>query len=46
MKLGDIYRYPVKGFTPERLASSTLSAGAGLPHDRCCAFTSGTQPPA
>lgn len=29
-----IYRYPVKGLTPEELSTVTLTSGLGLPHDR------------
>lgn len=30
----DILRYPVKGLNPERLDSTTLTAGCGIPNDR------------
>lgn len=33
-RVGGLYRYPLKGFTPERLERVDLIAGAGLPHDR------------
>jgi uncharacterized protein len=33
-RLSGLYRYPLKGFTPERLERVDLLAGAGLPHDR------------
>ena len=46
MRLESIYRYPVKGLTPERLETGRLAAGAGLPFDRHCAFTSGNLPDA
>ncbi len=32
--IADIYRYPVKGLSPERLARTALSPGQCLPHDR------------
>ncbi len=44
MRVAKIYRYPVKGFTPEALDEAQLAAGAGLPFDRVCAFTSGNLP--
>ncbi|MGI9465469.1 MAG: MOSC domain-containing protein [Aestuariivirgaceae bacterium] len=44
MRVAKIYRYPVKGFTPDALESTGLTAGAGLPFDRCCGFTSGNLP--
>ena len=34
-------RHPVKGFTPEPLASATLSAGAPFPNDRLYALEAG-----
>jgi uncharacterized protein YcbX len=34
MTISAIYRYPVKGLSPERLDEVTLSAGLGVPHDR------------
>jgi uncharacterized protein YcbX len=36
-----IYRYPVKGLTPERLPRVTLSPGATLPLDRAYAIENG-----
>ncbi len=36
-----IYRYPVKGFTPERLPQVTLSPRASLPLDRAYAVENG-----
>jgi uncharacterized protein YcbX len=36
-----IYRYPVKGLSPERLARVTLSPGATLPADRLYAIENG-----
>lgn len=32
--LAQIYRYPVKGLTPEKLGAVTLAPGQGLPQDR------------
>jgi uncharacterized protein YcbX len=36
-----IYRYPVKGLTPQRLEATTLSVGATLPADRLYAIENG-----
>lgn len=36
-----IFRYPVKGFTPERLAHAELAPGEGFPHDRVWAVENG-----
>ena len=36
-----IYRHPLKGFTPERLDTAELVAGAGLRHDRIYAVENG-----
>lgn len=36
-----IYRYPVKGLSPQKLTSTTLSRGATLPHDRLYAIENG-----
>ena len=36
-----IYRYPVKGLSPERLASTSLRPGATLPFDRAYAIENG-----
>ena len=44
MRLEHIYRHPVKGLTPEALERTRLQAGAGVPFDRCCGFTSGNLP--
>lgn len=44
MRLSRIYRYPVKGFTPEPLTRTTLTAGSGIPFDRACAFVCGNLP--
>ncbi|MGE0230850.1 MAG: MOSC domain-containing protein [Flavobacteriaceae bacterium] len=41
MRLDAIYRYPVKGLSPERLPSVTLSAGNPLPWDRAFAIENG-----
>src|SRR5262245_24182961 len=40
-RIDAIYRYPVKGFTPERLAQVTLAKGATLPLDRTYAVENG-----
>jgi len=39
--LQGIWRYPVKGFTPEALTSVTLAAGRALPFDRVYAVEDG-----
>jgi uncharacterized protein YcbX len=44
MQLSRIYRYPVKGFTPEPLIRTRLVAGGGIPFDRACAFVCGNLP--
>lgn len=36
-----LYRYPVKGFSPESLAAVDLQAGAGVPWDRAFAIEDG-----
>jgi len=36
-----LYRHPVKGFTPERLASADLAVGEGFPCDRLYAVENG-----
>ena len=36
-----IYRYPVKGFTPESLSQVTLAQGSALPLDRAYAIENG-----
>lgn len=41
MRLHEIYRYPVKGLSPERLERSELVQDLGLPYDRVAGFTSG-----
>ena len=40
-KIQAIYRYPVKGLTPEPLARTTLSPGGTLPADRLYAIENG-----
>jgi uncharacterized protein YcbX len=40
--LAQIYRYPVKGLTPEPLTRVALTPGFGLPHDRRFALAHGT----
>ncbi len=40
-RIDAIYRYPVKGFTPERLPHVTLSPGVALPLDRAYAVENG-----
>ena len=42
INLAAIYRYPVKGLTPEPLEKVTLSAGDGLPQDRRFALAHGS----
>ncbi len=44
MRVTQIYRYPVKGFTPEALDGAQLTPGAGVPFDRICGFTCGNLP--
>ncbi len=34
MKVTNLYRYPVKGLSPEPLASVNLATGSGFPLDR------------
>ncbi|MBI3452362.1 MAG: MOSC domain-containing protein [Rhodospirillales bacterium] len=41
MTIAQIYRYPVKGLTPEALERVALSPGEGLPHDRRFALAHG-----
>ncbi len=41
MKIAAIYRYPVKGLSPESVPEVVLSAGAALPQDRRFAITHG-----
>jgi uncharacterized protein len=40
-QIESIYRYPVKGFSPERLPQVTLTKGATLPLDRAYAVENG-----
>ena len=40
-KIASLYRHPVKGFTPERLTSAVLEAGACFPCDRLYAVEDG-----
>ena len=40
-RIDTIYRYPVKGLSPQRLERATLSAGATLPADRLYAIENG-----
>lgn len=40
--LAEIYRYPVKGLSPEPLERVRLACGLGLPHDRRFALAHGT----
>jgi uncharacterized protein len=40
-RIDAIYRYPVKGFSPERLDRVTLAQGAALPLDRAYAIENG-----
>lgn len=44
LSLSDIYRYPVKGLSPERLTQVRLTRGEGLPHDRRFALAHGATP--
>ena len=39
--IASLYRYPIKGFTPERLEAATLTAGAYFPCDRIYAVEDG-----
>ena len=41
LKLTHIYRYPVKGLSPEPLTAANLTPGAGLEHDRRFAIAHG-----
>ena len=41
MKIESLYRYPVKGLTPEPLAEATLTPGRCLPWDRAFALAQG-----
>lgn len=44
MRLSQITRYPVKGFTPDTIERCELAPGRGLPFDRAAGFTSGNLP--
>jgi hypothetical protein len=39
--VASLYRYPVKGLTPEKIARATLAAGGGMPNDRRYAIAHG-----
>lgn len=41
MMIESLYRYPVKGLTPERLTAATLSPGRAIPFDRAFALAQG-----
>ena len=41
MKIESLYRYPVKGLTPEPLSHATLSPGRCIPSDRAFALAQG-----
>src|ERR1700730_15411458 len=40
-RIASLYRYPVKGFSPERIASTELTAGNYFPCDRLYAVENG-----
>ena len=40
-RVSSLYRYPVKGLTPEPLQSVTLGPGETLPYDRAWAIENG-----
>lgn len=42
MKIGSLYRYPVKGLSPESLHSADVEKGHGLAFDRVYAVTDGS----
>src|SRR5258708_32681688 len=42
LTVAQIYRFPVKGLTPEAMARVALSPGDGLPHDRRFALAHGS----
>jgi len=44
MRVEAIYRYPVKGLSPEALEEVTLASGECLPHDRRFALAQGDAP--
>lgn len=41
MKIESLYRYPVKGLTPERLTAASLAPGRCIPFDRAFALAQG-----
>jgi len=41
IRISALYRYPVKGLSPERLARVTLTPGDPMPHDRRYAIENG-----
>ncbi len=41
MQVASLYRYPVKGLSPERLERATLERGAYFPGDRLFAIENG-----
>ena len=41
MQIASLYRYPVKGFSPEPLVSADLTAGSYFPGDRVFAIENG-----
>ncbi len=41
-KVADLYRYPIKGLTPEKMDALTLTEANGIPFDREYALTLGT----
>lgn len=41
VRLAELYRYPVKGMTGQKLAATDLAAGETLPHDRRFAIVHG-----
>jgi uncharacterized protein YcbX len=44
MRIEHLYRYPVKGLTPEALETTTVAAGGTLPWDRAFALAQGDAP--
>jgi uncharacterized protein YcbX len=44
MNIESLYRYPVKGLTPEPLATATLAPGRCIPWDRAFALAQGDAP--
>lgn len=41
MRVTDLYRYPVKGFSPEALSEVAIGTGEAMPHDRAFAIENG-----